>query len=228
MELGSRLECALSFVRANSIIYDIGSDHGYLPMELVRRGICSGAVVTDVNKGPLERAVATFTERELTECVSFFLTDGLTGLTFDSFPADVCICGMGGELIASIMEKRADIWQNDIRFILQPMTKAEELRRFLWENGFEILKEKAVCEGDKTYVVINAVHTGRVVPYDEVQLYTGKEESCILCRESAVLYDRIIASLEKKRDGLKRAGQRADRLDSLIAAVKSKREGMES
>lgn len=222
MELGARLECALSFVRTGSKIYDIGSDHGYLPAELVSRGICKNAVVCDINKGPLERGKLTFAERGLSEYAEFYLTDGLSGLVFDSSPCDVTVCGMGGELIASILDARRDIWGGDVRFILQPMTKAELLRRFLWENGFEILCEKAVCEGDKTYVVINAVHTGRIVSYDSTELYLGKEESLIVCEDTGILFNKIASSFEKKVAGLKTAGQYNGEFDDIIRIIKAK------
>lgn len=221
MELGARLECALSFVRRGSKIYDIGSDHGYLPAELISRGICEKAVVCDVNKGPLERGKLTFAEKGLTGRAEFYLTDGLSGLFFDEFPADVAICGMGGELIASILDARRDVWELDVHFILQPMTKAEVLRRYLWENGFQILSEKAVCEGDKTYVVMSAVHGDLAVGYSETELLIGKRESVVSCPETAVLYGKIISSIQKKKDGMASAGQDVTELNKLICELKN-------
>ncbi len=221
MELGARLECVLSYVRTGSRIYDIGSDHGYLPCELISRGVCEKAVVTDVNKGPLKRGKLTFAERGLSDRAEFYLTDGLSGLDFGELPSDVAVCGMGGELIAAILDARRDVWEKDIHFILQPMTKSEILRRYLFENGFDILSEKAVCEGDKTYVIICAVYNGAVNAYNETDIHFGKRESVIYCPETAVLYGRIISSFEKKRDGMASAGQNVTELDKIICELKN-------
>ncbi|MBE6563121.1 MAG: SAM-dependent methyltransferase [Ruminococcaceae bacterium] len=224
MELGKRLERVLSMVRAGSVIYDIGSDHGYLPMELVKRGICTRAVVTDVNKGPLERGKLTFRENGLTGKAQFFLTDGLSGLYFSDVPCDVTICGMGGELIAAILDARHDIWEKDVRFILQPMTKSEHLRAYLWENGFEIREESAVSEGDKSYIILSALYKGEKKPYTEVEAYLGKASACENSYDADVLYGKIVASFEKKCGGMKKAGQDVSQLEAFIAALKNEAE----
>lgn len=224
MELSLRLECALSLVRENSRVYDIGSDHGYLPCALVTRGICKSAVVTDVNKGPLERAKKTFLERGIYESAQFYLTDGLSGLTFEDGKCDVCICGMGGELIASIIEARPDIWEADVSFVLQPMTRAHVLREFLWSRGFEIQREIAVTDADKPYVVMKACYTGEATEYTEAELYLGKRDARQKSQYTEELIDKLILSFERKCQGMRQAGHDVSQLERLIVAFKEEKE----
>ncbi len=217
MELSARLECVLSFVRKGSKIYDIGSDHGYLPIALLSRGICARAVVTDINKGPYQRTVRAMEYSNLIRYVNFYLANGLIGLPFDKdVLSDVAICGMGGELISTILNDRPDVRELDLNYILQPMTKPEALRRYLWENGYEIRAEKAVCEEDKSYVVINAVYTGVKTEFTEAELYLGKRDAVEISRDADVLYGRLIATFEKKRDAFIRAELPVDFLDKII------------
>ena len=220
MELSLRLETVLAQVREGSVIYDIGSDHGYLPLELVKRGICTRAVVTDVNRGPLERGKLTFREAALTDRAEFYLTDGLTGLEFGDEPCDVTVCGMGGELIAAILEARRDVWEKDINFVFQPMTKAEHLRGFLWESGFEIFKERAVSEGEKCYVVICARFTGERYDFSAVEACLGKEDVCEKSADADLLYGKIISSFEKKLFGMKKAGGDVSELEIFVRELK--------
>ena len=91
----------------------------------------------------------------------------------DFYPADVIICGMGGELIADIIAGCRFLTE-DTRFILQPMTKAEILRRRLYEDGFEILEERTAYDGKRAYTVIHAAYTGDRREVDEIFALTGK------------------------------------------------------
>ncbi len=215
MELGNRLECVLSFVRKGTMVYDIGSDHGYLPLELIKRGICERAVVTDLNRGPLERGKLTFLENGLTDKAEFYLTDGLSGLEFGDGKIDICICGMGGELIADIINARPDVYKKDAVFILQPMTKIPDLRIWLWDHGFKITAERAVSEGKKIYAVMVASYMGRKASYRETDVAFGKKTAVKRCREADLLNQRTLSSYKKRVNGLKKAGLKVDSFERL-------------
>ena len=224
MDLGARLETAFSLVRRGSVVYDIGSDHGYLPASLILNGICQRCVVTDINRGPLDRAEQTFREKSISEKAEFFLTGGLSGLSIPSdTPVDICICGMGGELISSILDDAMKdgliVAGNGVHFILQPMSRPWELRRHLWENGFETETEKFVREGDKVYSVMSAFYTGSKGSYTEAELYIGKREDRSADADTLLYFEKTVGSLEKKRDGKRLGGDDTRYEDEVIGEI---------
>jgi dinuclear metal center YbgI/SA1388 family protein len=150
----SRLSAVAGFVKGN-VLCDVGTDHGKLPISLLKRGQCSRAVLTDINSGPLETAKKNAVSAKVTEHIEFLQTDGLDGVELTDI-TDIVIAGMGGELIADILarDKRRITGKN---LILQPMTKREYLLAFLLKNGFRIIGRKRVSDGKKTYEIYNVM-----------------------------------------------------------------------
>ncbi len=171
MVVGKRIQAVKSLVPHGTRLLDIGSDHALLPISLYLDGVINAAVITDVNKGPLERSrlqVAALCP-ELPCC--YLLSDGFAMV--DGGYDVAAICGMGGELIARIVEEAGD--KAHCPLILQPMTMGEKLREYLWTHGFEIQKELFVTDEGKPYVVIYTEYTGNNTEYDLVDMYFGKE-----------------------------------------------------
>lgn len=133
----NRLLSAIPYLRAGGVVADIGTDHAYLPIELCRRGICRRAVACDINEGPISAARANIRAAGLSDRIDTLCTDGLHGVE-PYAPDDILIFGMGGELIVRILCEAPWVRNDRIGLILQPMSRAEILRRYLWENGFEI------------------------------------------------------------------------------------------
>lgn len=158
--LDKRLSTAASWVRAGSVLADIGTDHGYLVTNLVGRGICPFAYACDIGALPLGRAKETVMRCGLRDKISLVLSDGLQGLKPHS-AQDIVIAGMGGELIARILHAAPWVQDETVRLILQPMTHARELRRYLYQNGFDITAERGACEGRHCYTVLCVHYTGR-------------------------------------------------------------------
>lgn len=157
MKLSRRLYTIASFVRRGSIIADIGTDHGYIPIYLVREGISPQAFAMDVRKGPLERAESHVREHGLEDRIRLRLGDGLHRL--EPGEADtVIIAGMGGELMIRILEEGRHVWESTERLILSPQSEAGRVRHFLAENGFCILQEAMVRDEGKYYTVMEAGH----------------------------------------------------------------------
>ena len=170
-KISKRLEAAASFVRRGARIADIGTDHAYLPIYLYTVGAISGGVVSDVNRGPVERAIANLRDYGCADAFVAQKADGLYGvLKYE--PDDIFILGMGGELIARIIDGEPKIKDARYRLILQPMTHADSLRAYLFENRFEIIAETLVSE-DKIYQIICAEYTGNVSKADDFELYFG-------------------------------------------------------
>lgn len=190
MPLDNRLSACAEMVSGMGTVVDVGTDHGYLPVFLVSHGICRRAVAADINQGPLQSAKEHISSAGLDGAIQTVLSDGLDGISRDDV-SDVVIAGMGGELIAEIIERCG--WLHDgVNLILQPMTKIAQLRSRLWEMGFEILREKACFEGF-FYTVILAKYTGKKREYSLLDTYIGKmdnktaEEKGFLKRQSEQL-----------------------------------------
>lgn len=157
--IGKRLLSASGFVRQGAYFADIGTDHAYLPLFLLRAGRISRAVCADINKGPLESARRNAAELGYTDSVTFVLTDGAMGLS-DMGITDYAICGMGGELIADIIERSPHLKAKGIRLILQPMSKQGALRRYLAKSGFCVIGEDYSYDGGKYYLCLAAEYSG--------------------------------------------------------------------
>lgn len=159
---------AAGLCRRGKTAADVGCDHAQLACWLALN-VSSLVIASDVRDGPLEAARRTVSERGVTN-VKIVKSDGLAEIDFAD---DVIICGMGGELIAQIISG-CRFLSADTRFILQPMTKDDFLRRWLYKNGFEIDEELIADEKQRKYIVMRAHFTGGSREIDEYFALTGK------------------------------------------------------
>ena len=193
-----RLLSALPYLTRGGRIADIGTDHAYLPIYLVREGIVSHALAADINEGPIQSARANIAAAGLTDRIETLRTDGLCGVE-PYAPDDILIFGMGGELIIHILEAAPWIRTERIGLILQPMSRAAVLRAWLLENGFAITGESLTLE-EKYYQTVAARYCGKTENYTEEELALGQWNICnrpplfegFLRHEIAVL-DKILA-----------------------------------
>lgn len=200
IKLSKRLSAAAELCREGSFIADVGTDHAYLPIYLAKKGRIRGGVVSDINRGPIERARSHIAEAELGSVLTPLLCDGLSGLEgyLQNCPADIFILGMGGELIARIISDAPFVKKQGIRLILQPMTHPELLRKFLLENGFRITEERLVSE-EKIYQLLSTEYTGEITEYSQIELMFGRLNiehrppllSELLSHTERVMSDRI-------------------------------------
>ena len=156
LELTPRLRLLASWVPPGAVLADVGTDHAYLPVWLVLHGTVSGAIASDLRTGPLERAKNTGRTYGVTERVSFRLGGGLEPVRPEEC-STVCIAGMGGETIAHILEDAPWTADGSHTLLLQPMTKAEELRQFLARNGYRICREALVRDRGTIYPVMEVI-----------------------------------------------------------------------
>lgn len=154
-------------------VCDIGTDHGYLPAHLILTEKCRRAAAADINEMPLEAAKSVFRNESISDRASFYLSDGLKSVPLEGV-TDIVIAGMGGELISRILAADERVKSCGAAFILQPMTKAAELRRFLAENGFETDIEKGVREGRFIYSVIRCRYTGNIRKISPIEENAGR------------------------------------------------------
>ena len=152
----NRLECIKSMVSKCGTAADVGTDHGYVAEMLLSDNTCEKVIATDLNEGPLNRATEYLTSVSLNTRCDFRLGSGLKVLGKDEADA-LIIAGMGGDLILDIIETSKKTALNATELILQPMTAADKLRKYLCENGFKIEDEKIVKEYHHYYFIIKAV-----------------------------------------------------------------------
>lgn len=170
--LSARLMSALPYLKKGGAVIDVGTDHAYLPIFLVGEGISSRALACDINRGPIESAQKNIATAHLEKKIATLCTDGLHG-TENFSPDDIMIFGMGGELIIQILSEAPWVKNSDIGLVLQPMTRAHLLRRWLLENGFSIVGETITCE-DRYYQTIAVRYSGKHEEYTEEELLLGR------------------------------------------------------
>lgn len=170
--LSRRLERVAAHVPAGARLADIGSDHGYLPVALMRRGAITAAVAGEVALTPFRAAERTVRESDLEPWISVRLADGLAAIE----PADaitvITLCGMGGETIRDILDSGKACLSGVERLILQPNGGEQPLRQWLMSHGYRILFEEVLRENRFDYEIIVA-ERGEPVHYTAEQLYFG-------------------------------------------------------
>ncbi len=217
IKLDARLSAVASLVRDGVTLYDIGSDHAYLPASLLTQNKIPFAYICDVARGPLSKAEKTVNEYGVGDKCRLCLSDGMKSVDVIP-PCDISIAGMGGELIASIIDACPDVRNPDVRLVLQPMTRGEELRKYLCENGFEILYEITVFEG-KYYTVISCRYTGNKYELSPSELLIGKSS---VRNENEAFYAMAKNKLEVLNtiyDGKKRGGADCSHEEMLIKEI---------
>ncbi len=157
MELSIRLEAIAACIKPGLAVADIGTDHGYLPIELLRRGISPKALACDVRTGPLERARQHILEAGLSKQIETRLSNGFEQIWPGE--AEGCvIAGMGGMLIKDILEAESrrdkNILQEMKQLILQPQSDMEAVRRMVHRLSFQIVDEIMLIDRDKHYWIL--------------------------------------------------------------------------
>ena len=171
-KLSERLKVIAGLVSEAASVVDIGADHGYLSIFIEKTKSPKKIIAADINEKPLLSAKRNI-EKTGAKSIETRLSDGLAKIQPDEVDT-VIIAGMGGEVISGIID-RAE-WLKDSRYtlLLQPMTSATNLRRYLAENGFDIVYEQAVKDAGKIYSVIKAQFVGELKSFDEAFFHIGK------------------------------------------------------
>lgn len=157
--ISKRLSIVASFVPQGAVLLDVGSDHAYLPIELVESGKIERAIAGEVVVGPYQSAVKNVETHGLVDRIQVRLANGLAAFEETDQVSTITIAGMGGRLIATILEEGLDKLSSVNRLILQPNNREDELRVWLQAHGFQIVAESILEEAGKYYEII-VVETG--------------------------------------------------------------------
>ena len=152
--ISKRLELVASFVPQGAVLLDVGSDHAYLPIELVERGQIEAAIAGEVVDGPYQSALKNVEAHGLKEKIQVRLANGLAAFEEEDQVSVITIAGMGGRLIATILEEGLDKLSGVERLILQPNNREDDLRIWLQDHEFQIVAESILEEAGKFYEIL--------------------------------------------------------------------------
>lgn len=164
--LSKRLKKVASFVTDGAVVADIGSDHAQLPVYLVQEGIIHEAIAGDVNIGPLQAAKNQIEKYNLQNKIKAKLGNGLEVIEGEAVDT-IVIAGMGGPLIAQILEDGKERLKSVSRLILQPNIAAEHIRKWLINEDWELKDEVILEEGGHIYEILVAEKGNPLAPYRE-------------------------------------------------------------
>ena len=171
--LNKRLIVAANMLRQEESVADIGTDHAFLPIYLIKNGIAKKVIASDIAKGPLSVARDNINKYQMSDKIELRLANGLEGIK----PMEcnqITILGMGGETIADIMKAAPWIKNKEVTLILQPMSHDDRLREYLINNMFSIIEEKAVESQKRLYTVMKVGYSGEKIKVGAEYKYVGE------------------------------------------------------
>ncbi|WP_280768483.1 tRNA (adenine(22)-N(1))-methyltransferase [Salipaludibacillus daqingensis] len=205
--LSKRLEKVGHFVMDGAVLADIGSDHAYLPVHLVKQGKCTKAIAGEVNEGPLNSAIDQINKYNLSHLIKAKLGDGLSVLENEKVDS-VVIAGMGGPLIASILENGKALLNDVEQLVLQPNVAADHIRRWMLDNEWCLVDEEIIEEDNHVYEILVAERGDSKKHYGmemEKEIWMGP---CLLNKKNhafRVKWNREMNQLEKINNQLEQA-----------------------
>lgn len=218
LPISKRLLCCANMVPKGSRVADIGTDHGYLGIYLLQTGASPRVIACDLRKGPLENAKRNARQFGVEDAMEFRLSDGLAEVRPEEIDCAV-LAGMGGDLILKILSQCTWRKRKGLTFVLQPQSAGNVLRRWLCDEGFEILCEEPVQDGNFLYTVMQ-VRQGTPETLTPGAEYAS---SALLASGSTLVKDyllRVENALQATVDGLTNAEkQRPERLAYFAQAL---------
>ena len=196
MELSKRLMKIASYVNYCEAIADIGTDHGYIPIYLVKNNKCNSAIASDINKGPIEKASTNIRFEGLSEKIKCLLGGGLKPLKVGEVNG-VIIAGMGGNLIRDIILEDIEKVKLYDFLILQPAQNPEVLREFLYNNNFEILNEDLILDDGKFYELFKVKYNENAKKINVKDEISYEISSILLESNNSLVNDYIKSKIKK-------------------------------
>ena len=157
MSISNRLKQVAGLVTEGYVIADIGTDHGYVPVYLLRNGRIPSAIAVDLSRGSLDKARENAERAGLSDLIECRLSDGLS----DVSPGEaqcIIICGMGGILMRRILDNGIQTVLSAKELILSPHRNPELIYEFIEQNGFVITDDLEIEDKKKKYKVIKSIN----------------------------------------------------------------------
>lgn len=207
--ISNRLRLCAALVPPGARVLDVGTDHGYLPVYLLREGLCPFAAAADLREQPLQKARENAARFGVSDRMRFFLSDGLQSIPPDCMDT-VVMAGMGGDLIVRILQDAPWLCDDHYTLILQPQSAGQALRAYLSVHGFLIEREALAQDGHFLYTVLRA-KKGKMEPLTPGQQYASPQ----LMQEGGPLLGAYLARIEHALVGTVQGLQKADEPEKL-------------
>lgn len=169
MQLSRRLQTVADMVIPGNRVADIGCDHAYIAIYLIKNKISPFVVAMDINQGPLDRARENIEKYMVADKISIRKSDGLQMLNAGEVDT-ILMAGMGGRLMSQILASQMNVVSAAKELVLQPQSEIYELRKTLNEWGFVIVNENMLKEDGKYYFVMKIKIDSSSINSDEYQL----------------------------------------------------------
>lgn len=193
MEISLRLRTVATMVDKCECIADIGTDHAYLPIYLIKNKICNKAIASDINKGPVEKARFNIKLENLQDKIQCRLGAGLKTIKHGEIQG-IIIAGMGGNLIKDILDENIDIFK-EVKFaVLQPVQNPEVLRKYIYEKEYKIIDEELCLDDGKFYEILKIAQEREPKELDSIFYEVGK---VLFDKKHPVLKDFINVKINK-------------------------------
>lgn len=150
IKLSKRMSAVANLVTSGSILCDVGTDHGYVPISLIETEKVTRAIAVDINIGPLERAKEHIEACGLEDKIETRLSDGLAAISPGEVES-IIVAGMGGELVLHILSDGCKVCDAAKELILQPQSDIWKVRKYIRDKGYTLLDEDMVYEDGKYY-----------------------------------------------------------------------------
>ncbi len=155
LTLRPRLKAVLELIGTQDTAADIGCDHGKLALALLESGCARRVIASDVSPSSVNKARRLAAAHAAEERMQVRLGDGLSVLEEGEADA-VVLAGMGGTLMARLLEKCETPLKGAKRAVFQPMRAYADIRRYLYERGYPVLAERVVLDDGRLYQVFSA------------------------------------------------------------------------
>lgn len=225
MELSKRLNWILNIMDKCDVIMDVGTDHGYIAIELIKRNLADKVIASDINKDPLNKAKLNVSLEGLSNKIELRLGGGLTPVKENEVNG-VLIAGMGGNLIRDILENDVKKVKNMDYLVLQPAQNPEVLREYLYISDYEIIDEDVCFDEGKYYEVFKVKYKENNSTKLENIFY--EVSPMLLNKKSDVFKDYLYEKIDKYKkvksfikDNTEHALSRKKELDSKIEIIEN-------
>ncbi|HFI2472457.1 TPA: tRNA (adenine(22)-N(1))-methyltransferase TrmK [Streptococcus suis] len=197
--LSKRLVTVADYVPQGARLADVGSDHAYLPLFLVEQGRIDYAVAGEVVQGPYQSALQNVEQAGQSDKISVRLANGLAVVEQADQVSTVTIAGMGGRLIAEILEAGKDKLGSVERLVLQPNNREDDVRHWLVEHDFQLIAEEILEENDKIYEILVAEKGKSDLTADQLRFgpYLLEEQSPTFQKKWLKELDKLDYALEQ-------------------------------